>query len=441
MSADGKVSKVIRDPIHDLIRIEDQFILDLLDAAAVQRLRRIRQLGMAFLVYPGAEHSRFAHSLGVYHLAGRAIEQLQRVGGRNLFSKERRNALLAAALLHDIGHGPFSHVFERITGQKHERWTDKIVRCDHEINAILRSVSCQLPDDICSVLNGTYRPHYVPALISSQLDVDRFDYLLRDAHMTGAQYGRFDLEWMLRTLAVQEVSPNNLQTIVVDGRRGISGLEAYLLGRHYMYQHVYYHKTIRAAEVMLEAIVRRAISLQRNGCHVSSSSVFAKIATKQPLSVTDYLGLDDFVVMDWIRQWSDAAQDDTLRCLSTCLMQRKLLKPIVIEAGRSIEKNMAMHQKLQDLACSKGYDPEYYVVIDQVRDIAYRDYLAALEKGHGADEEKIWFVDDKGSFRMLSSQRSSVVVQAISALKYQEERWYAPAEVAVAVREQVNPIE
>ena len=130
MSGTDSVTKFIRDPIHDLIRIEDRFILQLLDTAAMQRLRRIRQLGMAYLVYPGAEHSRFTHSLGVYHLAGRAIDQLKRVSGDELFDDGKRKAILAAALLHDIGHGPFSHVFEGVTKGRHEHWTLRIVKED-----------------------------------------------------------------------------------------------------------------------------------------------------------------------------------------------------------------------------------------------------------------------------------------------------------------------
>lgn len=114
MPSANSVNKFIRDPIHDIIRIEDQFILELLDTAAMQRLRRIRQLGLAWLVYPGAEHSRFTHSLGVYHLAGRAMDQLNRVNGRDLFDDGKREVVLTAALLHDVGHWPFSHIFENV---------------------------------------------------------------------------------------------------------------------------------------------------------------------------------------------------------------------------------------------------------------------------------------------------------------------------------------
>ena len=246
MPSENSVNKFIRDPIHDIIRIEDQFILELLDTAPVQRLRRIRQLGLAYLVYPGAEHSRFTHSLGVYHLAGRAMDQLNRVNDCNLFDCGKREAVLAAALLHDVGHGPFSHVFESISnrikgsnGAKHENWTLKIVKDDQAINKILARVSTEMSENVHQILRRTYKPHYVTALISSQLDVDRFDYLLRDSHMTGVQYGTFDLEWMLRTLAVKSIplTPSGetedraeLKTVIIDGRRGLSSLESHFGG-------------------------------------------------------------------------------------------------------------------------------------------------------------------------------------------------------------------
>ena len=356
---------------------------------------------------------------------------------RTYSTKKSGNALLAAALLHDVGHGPFSHVFERITKGNHERWTLMIVRSDQEISDILNSDSCKLHETVCDILNGTYRPHYVTALISSQLDVDRFDYLLRDAHMTGAQYGAFDLEWMIRTLAVQEIPTTGLKTVVVDGRRGISGLESYLIGRHYMYQHMYHHKTIRAAEMMLQKIVDRAIWLHNKDCSVCSSSVFEKIARDQRLSVGEYLSLDDFVVMGWVREWSHSAKDKTLRCLSARLMNRKLLKPIVIKADLDFEQNMDARNRLRELVQSTGCDPDYYVLRDRVSDAAYKGYLLALEQGTDADEGEIWFVDEEDIPRRLSSRRDSVLVQATSALKYQEDRWYVPGEVAEEAREQV----
>lgn len=164
MPSANSVNKFIRDPIHNIIRIEDHFILELLDTAAMQRLRRIRQLGLAWLVYPGAEHSRFTHSLGVYHLAGRAMDQLNRVSGGDLFDGGKREEVLAAALLHDVGHGPFSHIFENVAREmsgsneaQHENWTLKIVRDDKDINKILTCVSPEMPAHVLQILSKTYK--------------------------------------------------------------------------------------------------------------------------------------------------------------------------------------------------------------------------------------------------------------------------------------------
>ncbi len=200
--------KFIRDPVHDIIRIQHPFVLDLLNTAAIQRLRRIRQLGLAWLVYPGAEHSRFTHSLGVYHLAGRVMNQLEeerRVAGIDsgepLFDERRRKAILAAALLHDVGHGPFSHAFEHILAKvsgamvPHEAWTKRIIREQDDVQqALTRADSETIADDIVEIIDGVSKPHYVTAIVSSQLDVDRLCAVARQTAsppQEGRTQGRF----------------------------------------------------------------------------------------------------------------------------------------------------------------------------------------------------------------------------------------------------------
>ena len=443
MPSANSVNKFIRDPIHDIIRIEDQFILELLDTAAMQRLRRIRQLGLAWLVYPGAEHSRFTHSLGVYHLAGRAMDQLNRVNGRDLFDGEKREAVLAAALLHDVGHGPFSHIFENVAKKmpgsneaQHENWTLKIIRDDEAINEILRGVSEEIPDYVHQILGRTYKPHYVTALISSQLDVDRFDYLLRDSHMTGVQYGAFDLEWTLRTLAVESVE-KGVETVIIDGRRGLSSLESHLVGRHYMYKHVYYHKTIRAAEQMLHKVIERAAYLRRKDEDIRSNAAFDKMARGEELRVDEYLSLDDFVLFGWIEEWSKYDTDKILRDLSRRLVRRDLLKPIVVPSTASRTVYRKNHDQLREMVADADYDPDYYMLEDTVDDIAYKGYMLNLEQGRVADEEEIWFVDPDGNPCRLSAE-DSILTQAENALKFQEDRWFVPVEVADTARKELR---
>lgn len=442
------VTKFIRDPIHDIIRIEHRFALELLDSPAMQRLRRIRQLGVAWMVYPGAEHSRFTHALGVFHLAERVMSQLDHDAKRGWFDNGRREAVLAAALLHDVGHGPFSHVFEHVGREihktlavSHEDWTKRIVKDDKRISAALVSVSAELPDQVCQILDHTFKPHFVTAIISSQLDVDRFDYLLRDSHMTGARYGAFDLEWMLRTLAIHEVRPasadgstERLETIVVDGQRGLSGLEDHLIGRHYMYRHVYYHKTIRSAEQMLRSILKRAAELVQGGRKLGNAA-FQKMARGEALDVAEYLSLDDFVLMGWIEDWARSVRDKVLRDMCDRLLNRRLFKAIIVpeepkDPSASLFGLWADNkERLRKLARRHQFNPDYYVLEDEVKDIAYKGYLYNLGRSKVADEEEIWYLDRGGTPQRLSGC-NSILVEAPRALQYKEDRWFVPEEVA-----------
>lgn len=235
-------TKFIRDPIHDLIRIDSPTILRLLDAEPMQRLKSIRQLGSASVVYPGAEHSRFAHSLGAYHLAGRMLNQL------SVKNKRDKLVVAIAALLHDTGHGPFSHLFEAALKeasyehyQSHEWWSKKIIMEHPQVKRVLGKEDRNLRRDVKDVISNAFQPLYLSSIVSSQMDVDRFDYMLRDSHMTGVHYGKFDLSWMLRNLSIKtfteydiDKQPHRVKRIVVDARRGLSSLESYLHGLFYL---------------------------------------------------------------------------------------------------------------------------------------------------------------------------------------------------------------
>ena len=304
-----------------------------------------------------------------------------------------------------------------------------------------------MPEHVHQILGKTYKPHYVTALISSQLDVDRFDYLLRDSHMTGAQYGNFDLEWMLRTLEVRIItlSPTSggedsveLQTIVVDGRRGLSGLESHLMGRHYMYKHIYYHKTIRAAELMLRKILERAACIRREGECIRSNEAFDKMARGDELSVEEYLSLDDFVLLGWVGEWSKSCTDKILSDLSLRLVKRRMLKAIVIPAEATRSVYARNRERLREIVLDSGYDPEYYMLEDEVSDIVYKGYMSNLDRGAVADEEEIWFVGPDGAPHRLSVEENSILTQAKSALQFREERWFVPAEVVASAREQLQ---
>ena len=252
--------------------------------------------------------------------------------------------------------------------------------------------------------------------------------------MTGVQYGTFDLEWMLRTLAVESV---DLETVIIDGRRGLSSLESHLVGRHYMYKHVYYHKTIRAAEQMLHKVIERAAYLRRKDEDIRSNAAFDKMARGEEQSVDEYLSLDDFVLFGWIEEWSKYDMDKILRDLSQRLVRRNLLKPIVVPSTASRTVYRKNHDQLQEMVKDADYDPDYYMLEDTVGDIAYKGYMLNLEQGKVADEEEIWFVDPDGNPCRLSAE-DSILTQAENALKFQEDRWFVPVEVADTARKELQ---
>src|SRR5689334_3704856 len=199
--------RIYRDPVHNIIRLrtdsdEGELMMRLIDAAEFQRLRRIKQLGLGLYTYQGAEHSRFTHSLGAFHLMTRVLDRLSE---SHEIKTEDRVAVRAAALLHDIGHGSFSHVMEKVLNFHHESWTVQVILSqDTVVGRLLRSYSERLLTRIGAIIEGKFQPAALGQLVSSQLDVDRMDYLLRDSLMTGAKYGIYDLEWIINALAIDE---------------------------------------------------------------------------------------------------------------------------------------------------------------------------------------------------------------------------------------------
>ncbi len=237
---------MFKDPIHKYIYVQDQLIWDLINTKEFQRLRRIRQLGTSYLTFHGAEHSRFSHSLGVYEITRKIISQFER-NQYESWPGEERLLCLCAALLHDIGHGPFSHSIEGVFGIHHEEWTIRMLLGETEVNRVLSRVSPVFPQKVAGVIAKTYEKEIVVSLVSSQLDADRMDYLLRDAYFTGVNYGTFDLERILRI-----VRPYKGRIVVKDS--GMHAVEDYLMSRYQMYWQVYFHPVTRSAEVILNKI-------------------------------------------------------------------------------------------------------------------------------------------------------------------------------------------
>src|SRR2546428_10247466 len=295
-------------------------MIRLIDTPEFQRLRRIKQLGLGLYTYQGAEHSRFTHSLGALHLITRILDQLS---DRYQIAAEDRATARAAALLHDVGHGPFSHAMEKVLGVHHEKMTMLAVTSEETAlcNA-LRSFSTELPQRVASIIDGTFKPSALAQLVSSQLDVDRMDYLLRDSLMTGAKYGLYDLEWIINALQIDEQGDR-----IYVAARGIFAVEEYLQARYYMFRQVYFHRTLRSAEAVLRSALRRALEITEDGPGVwhAAGASFEKILRRQRLAVTEHFEIDDSDVIFHLKQWQRYS-DQILSDLSKRFVNRQLFK-------------------------------------------------------------------------------------------------------------------
>ncbi|HET7287648.1 MAG TPA: HD domain-containing protein, partial [Pyrinomonadaceae bacterium] len=363
--------RIYRDPVHNIIRLqtdsdEGELMMRLIDAAEFQRLRRIKQLGLGLYTYQGAEHSRFTHSLGAFHLMTRVLDRL---GETYAIDPEDRIAARAAALLHDVGHGSFSHVMEKVLNFHHERWTVQVILDEgSEIGELLQSHSDDLPAKVASIIEGKFQPSALAQLVSSQLDVDRMDYLLRDSLMTGAKYGIYDLEWIINALAIDEAADR-----VYVQARGIYAVEEYLQARYYMFRQVYFHRTLRSAEAILRSIIRRALHLLDNDQEVwhATGTAFEKILRRETLTIGDHMQIDDSDFIFHIKQWQRSS-DPILRDLSRRFISRSLFK--------AIDLDMPLDQQAEFLAGARqrvaraGFDPDYYFIEDRASDVPYYSY-------------------------------------------------------------------
>lgn len=372
--------RLFRDPIHDIIALEPgtpegRLSLALIDCKEMQRLRRIRQLALSHFVYHGAEHSRFAHSMGVAHLTRRMLNQ---IAVSVPVSDEDRMVAVAAALLHDVGHGPFSHAIESVTGVRHERRTEGIILSpDSEVHRALAAVDPALPKRVATLACGgdDGGPPYLRELVSSQLDADRMDYILRDGHMTGVKIGSFDLG---RIIAMTDVADGHL-ALHAGAQEAIEG---YLLARFHMYKQVYLHKTSRAAERMLEAALGRAAALATDGRPPAywPKGGLADLLTGKPVSHEDFVALDDVDVWLAMKHWARDTQDRVLQDLADGLVNRRLYKTLALPADKPARAT-EMVESARAIARVKGFDPDFHVLVDQTLDSPYRPFTGMEGSG------------------------------------------------------------
>jgi HD superfamily phosphohydrolase len=414
--------RIYRDPVHNIIPLredtaEGRLMIRLIDTPEFQRLRRIKQLGLGLYTYQGAEHSRFTHSLGAMHLMTRILKQLE---DRHSIDEEERATVRAAALLHDVGHGPFSHAMEKVLGVHHEQMTmAAVTSAETNLNAVLRSFSAELPQQIAEVVDGKFKPAALAQLVSSQLDVDRMDYLLRDSLMTGAKYGMYDLEWIINAIQIDEEADR-----IYIAARGVYAVEEYLQARYYMFRQVYFHRTLRSAEAVLRSAVRRALALVASGVDVwcTRDSAFEKLLGRKQLTISEHLSLDDSDVIFHMKQWQQA-KDETLSDLSDRFVNRRLFK--AIDLDMPINEREDFLDAARSVVERAGFPAEFYFIEDRASDLPYYGYYTT----GGIEPRTRIYVED--GYAHPRVREISEVSQAVRGLAegYELHRVCFPAEV------------
>ncbi|MBR4705158.1 MAG: HD domain-containing protein [Paludibacteraceae bacterium] len=361
--------KIINDPVFGFLSIPNELIYDVLQHPYVQRLNRIRQLGLSYLVYPGAMHSRFGHSLGAMHLMHEAIGSL-RLKGVEITEQEETSAMIAI-LLHDIGHGPFSHVLEHtiVDGVTHEDISLLMMeRINEDLSNVQRdNVQGTKPLDMAiAIFRNEYPKHFLHQLISSQLDVDRMDYLCRDSFFTGVQEGRVASERLLKMLDVRD------DKLVVQVK-GIYSVEKFLVARRLMYWQVYLHKTSVAAEQHLIKILSRAKELARSQWPIANSQqLFCSPALRYFLyqnvtfedfrvhseALEQYALLDDNDVLSAIKAWI-SSDDKVLSALSESFIHRRLFRGELINAPLTENQKKELNAYYAGILGVKEEDASY----------------------------------------------------------------------------------
>jgi hypothetical protein len=355
--------KIFNDPIYGFITIPNGLIYDLIQHPYFQRLRRISQMGMSYLVYPGAHHTRFHHALGCMHIMQKAVQTLRFKGV--LISDEEENALYIAILLHDIGHGPFSHAMEHsIVEDIHHEEISLLF-----MNALNTEFDGKLSLAI-QIFKGEYHRKFMLQLISSQLDMDRMDYLKRDSFYSGVAEGNINSDRLIQMMNVQD-------DVLVIEEKGIFSVEKFLVARRLMYWQAYLHKTSVVAELTLTKILKRAKELTQKGIQLPCSEPLSyflnnKISTADfdTIALKTFALLDDFDVMGAIKSWQ-FNDDFVLSSLSKMIINRDLLKISMLDEKPNNEKLDDLKSKIATLYHLSDKEAAYFVFKGKLKNQAY----------------------------------------------------------------------
>lgn len=360
----NKVSKILNDPVYGFITLNRGILLDLIDHPYFQRLSRIKQLGLTYLVYPGAHHTRFHHAVGAAYLMKQALSTFKELGV-NIQREEERGALIAI-LLHDIGHGPYSHALEHsfLSGVSHENVSEIFMRkLDEQYNGEL-SLAIQ-------IFRNEYHKKFLHQLVSSQLDMDRLDYLKRDSFFTGVSEGVVSNQRIIKMFDIVDDE-------ILIKEKGIYSIEKFIVARRLMYWQVYLHKTVLSAEFLLAKIISRARELLRNGeklfvtpeLNMFLTKNISKFELEQEVYLNAFASLDDNDIMTCIKVWMQS-KDIVLSRLASMLIERKLLKVKISNTSfddEQVNEIRKIHQKELGL---NDHEIKYFVFQEQMINNAY----------------------------------------------------------------------
>jgi uncharacterized protein len=421
----------VRDPIHGFIRLDGfDFVRKVVATYEFQRLRHVGQLGMAPLVYPAATHTRFSHSLGTMHVMERILDHLHRV---RIIDKYRKDKILvktglAAALLHDIGHGPLSHSSEKwFNDFEHEDISSQIIMRP-PISDILKSDGVE-PKRVVEVLKGTSKRRDVllSQLVSSAFDSDRLDYLMRDARFTGAGFGRIDLDRMVGILTVDRKT-GFLKNYAVSLYKGRFSIVSYILGRYLMYEAVYFHKATRSAERLILSAFSRIVDIK---AFDDTPDCLDFLKTGKKPTVDQILSMDDHTIYELLRRWMKH-DDSTLADICRRIYTRRLLKAIELTPDMYRTYHQGVDEKIAKLARNRSFDPDYLCPIDSTSDTPYTTYRPKSSGDVPNVKDSIFVIDQDDEPTEISDM--SDVVSALSKTVYHD-RLYVPEEITDDVRQ------
>ena len=393
--------KIFNDPIYGFITIPNSLIYDLIQHPYFQRLRRISQMGMSYLVYPGAHHTRFHHALGCMHIMQKAVQTL-RFKGVSISEKEE-NALYIAILLHDIGHGPFSHAMEHSIVEEvhHEEISLKFM------NALNVEFDGKL-DLAIQIFKGDYHRKFMLQLISSQLDMDRMDYLKRDSFYSGVAEGNINSDRLIQMMNVKD-------DVLVMEEKGIYSVEKFLIARRLMYWQAYLHKTSVVAELILTKILKRAKELTQKGMNLNCSEPLSFFLNNKITMISFdenvlkiFALLDDYDVLGAIKSWQFHS-DFVLSSLCKMIINRDLLKIVMLESKPETEKLEAFKNKLTTLYPITDKEVDYFIFKGKLKNQAYNK-----------ESEPINMLKKDGTIESLVDSSDQLQVRALSkaVIKY-----------------------